>query len=1089
MTRTLPIHTVAMALLLTCVVGVHAQDEDAAGKGSDPDRPATELVELKAGTSLVVKDPETGEVRQVEGVSDEVLKVLQEQARLRKKTQLYELHQLEVSGNTKAGIVTLKAVLDIDILVSDQWVDVPAGLQEFQLTRITHTQKPEDGDAILDKEKLPVKNWLLKGKGRHQLELKLIGETRVSQNGRRRLRIDAPDATISHLTLIPEGAVESAELSTKKPFRIQRAEDSSVATLETWGLDKDTELLWTPALTTQTVATVQTSGPATMELDFSAYSLTITQPLVISGGSIDHLNVRMPDGFQRVSISGSNAETTEIVETPEDSDSPINRIEFTAPVTGPIELKYDFPLEQTSALQELTISQPDIVEVPNESATLDVFVPIGMEVEIDRPDLGYVRHKPVETGRDSRTAVFGFRLLSTRAKLTLRVKATEAIYSVVPQIELQTEQSNLVMTARFAIRLIRGSLTEIPVNWPQYETSGWQILQGDVRLIEGEDPRPLAGLNIESGTLTLPERMSGLFEIEFQAIQPLPEGGTLQFHLPDIPSSGPHSAFVALVDSDVFSMSVKGPEDELFPLIPAGRLPHAPEGENDLLTVHLVDAVVEPLQLTMTPQTSETRVSVATSIDILQGSLHVSQVMRFDVRHKDLSEIRLDVNGVNPNVRLKGSDSPLERIRSADGQLVYGLPLPARGTFDVLVNYLRTPGDDELPNIDIPLVVPSSGNQDLTDLSIGTNASDSLTLVDSDAWQRIYSPDYAAAWKTTERRDSVKLKIQQSLHSRSSQSPQVVVMKSFIRQQSELVTLLTGVYRDNVGSVLFSVPSEVTVVEAWIGDQQTSDIREVQSDDSGSRLIQVMAEVDRTGDSTVTLIVTQPVSGPSSMLSLWQPDAPRIAAAGPECSVIWILGQTTDDSLVYCGRRLTEVNTMESRLFGKSSLSVQSGLGAVLAACHPQVRITALDLVERNLTEDSCQVLVGSLSGRPPVVAGVSRRFLLLLTAFVGLMTYLAILRLRALSLATIVIVGTVAATTAVALYPGPSQLIIVRIAPGLVIALFAAVLQRSLTSQGNRDLSVQEFDQTTIFATEQPAKLDAIATMVGRPAEQGTPS
>ena len=114
---------------------------------------------------------------------------------------------------------------------------------------------------------------------------------------------------------------------------------------------------------------------------------------------------------------------------------------------------------------------------------------------------------------------------------------------------------------------------------------------------------------------------------------------------------------------------------------------------------------------------------------------------------------------------------------------------------------------------------------------------------------------------------------------------------------------------------------------------------------------------------------------------------------------------------------------------------------------------------------------------------------MLLLTAFVGLMTYLAILRLRALSLATIVIVGTVAATTAVALYPGPSQLIIVRIAPGLVIALFAAVLQRSLTSQGNRDLSVQEFDQTTIFATEQPAKLDAIATMVGRPAEQGTPS
>lgn len=1087
MTRILSINTVAMALLLTCVGRLAAQDEGETPTTPETGTSAGALSGLEPGASLVVKDPETGEIKQVEGVSDEVLRLLQEQARLRKQTQLYELHQLEVSGVTKAGIVTLKAVLDIDILVSDQWVEVPSGLQEFQLTQIGHTKKPENGEAILDLQKLPIKNWLMKGRGRHQLELQLIGETRVSQNGRRRLRVDAPNATISHLTLTPEGAVESAELSTKKPFRIQRDQASSLATLETWGLDSDTELLWTPALTTQTKASVQAAGPATMELNFAQYSLTITQPLVISGGSIDHLNVRMPTGFQRVSVTGSNAETTEIVATPEDPDLPVNRIAFTAPVTGPIQLRYDFPLEQTSAQQELTISQPDIVEVPNETATLDVFVPIGMEVDIDRPDLGFVRHKPIETGRDSRTAVFGFRMLSTRAKLTLRVKATEAIYSVVPQIELQPEQSNLVMTARFKVQLIRGSLTEIPVNWPQYEAEGWQILQGDVRLIEESGSRPLAGLDIKSG-LTLPERLSGVFDVEFQAIRSLPDDGQLKFHLPDIPSTGPHSAFVALVDSDVLSLAVEGPDGNLFPLIPAGRLPNAVKNDEDALTVHLVDAVADPLQLTITPQDPETRVSVMTSLGIVQGSLHVSQVMSFDVRHKDLSEIRLSAEGVNPNVRLSDRESALERTRAPNGDLVYSLPEPVRGTFDIRVDYLHTP-DNGQESVVIPLVLPSSDNQDLIDFAIGTNASETLSLETGPAWERVFSPRFAAAWKTTEPHDSVQLRLQHSLKSRSSQTPQVVVMKSFIRQQTELVTLLTGVYRDNVDNVLFSVPADVTVVEAWIGSEQTTDIREVESDDAESRFIQVITDGNTAGDSTVTLIVTQPVAGASSMLSLWQPDVPRIAAAGPECNIIWILGQTTDDSLVYCGRSLTEVNTMESRLFGNSSSTINSGLSAVLAACHPQVRISALDLVRRNLTEDSCQVLVGTLSGRTPVVAGVSRRFLLLLTAFVSLITYLVMLRLRALSVATIVIAGAVTSTAAIAFYSGPSQLIIVRIAPGLVIALFAAVLQRSLTSRGSRELTVREYDQTTIFATEQPARLEAVTTLTGQPAEQGAPS
>jgi hypothetical protein len=110
-----------------------------------------------------------------------------------------------------------------------------------------------------------------------------------------------------------------------------------------------------------------------------------------------------------------------------------------------------------------------------------------------------------------------------------------------------------------------------------------------------------------------------------------------------------------------------------------------------------------------------------------------------------------------------------------------------------------------------------------------------------------------------------------------------------------------------------------------------------------------------------------------------------------------------------------------------------------------------------------------------------------LLTAIVGLLTYLMFLKLRVISLGTIVTISAVLSTVIVAIAPGPGQLILIRIAPGVVIAFVAAILQRVFgRTPQTATMTVQNYDESTIFTTEQPAMFEAAPTLIQPPTDHG---
>ncbi|MCP4510523.1 MAG: hypothetical protein GY826_29450, partial [Fuerstiella sp.] len=276
--------------------------------------------------------------------------------------------------------------------------------------------------------------------------------------------------------------VADAELSSGGPFQLTTDTAAGTSELVTWGLTEDTEITWTPASEVLNEgATVQATSPARMTLDLTTEPASFrgTQALTVSGGSIGEMQVHLPNGFELVTMTATDADGNTISEptaTVNASDDGLVQIRFESPATGAVTLNYDLNLRDTTYPQNISVQMPDIASVSNESADVDIFVPGGLDIE--RPQEIDVRRSRVESTREGRTPALAYRLLSSASQVTLRISESEAFFAVAPHINFATEQNNVLLKARFAVRMVRGSLKQLEIVWPNYIQDGWQILDG-----------------------------------------------------------------------------------------------------------------------------------------------------------------------------------------------------------------------------------------------------------------------------------------------------------------------------------------------------------------------------------------------------------------------------------------------------------------------------------------------------------------------------------------------------------------------------------------------------------------------------------
>lgn len=1077
---------IAMLWMGLCAPTTTAQEKTATPAAAEADGLPDQL---QTGTSLIYKDPTTGNVFPVTGIPDDLLKELQKHVLLQQQQPRFDIQKVEVTGWQEETFVRLEAGIRIHVAPETEWVRVPLGFRQFQLTSVEHTCDNEAAEAVLAKNELPEKNWLLRGAGIHNLKLSLIGVARVSQNGLWRIQVDAPEATTSHLQLQFSDTVESAQVTPENPFQLQQ-EDTRQSTLETWGLTSNTEISWTPSVPVRNQdLTIQSPQPAGMQLDLAVGSLTVSQRLSIAGGAAGALTLTLPSGFSSASVTAEDADNKEIATTLKKHSESAYELEFMTPVTGNITVRYAFEFD-TTGTRELDIRLPDVAEVAGETGDLEVFVPVGME--LDR-ELHLVRQNRVVSSRGPNVAVVGYRLFSEQSALKLTLRETEAFYSVVPQISLETESGNILMTARFAINIVRGSLSEIDISWPGLERDGWKILPGDTYQIVGETRTPLTGFTANSQTLRLAERMSGQFEIELQAFRPLSSDNAagMSMFLPDIKAPVPHTTLVSLIESDEFSMTISGETDQTsFPQMPVSRWPNHWKERPEPMTVRMVDSPSRAVTLRITPQKPEVRVSVNVSATPRLGSLHVHEEMVFNVKHEELSELHLMVRDIKATVTVGESTESLQRI-STDGEVaVYGLPDPLRGNFVVRVDFTWTPDNSQPARVRLPLILPQLADNEFDGIRFGTNHPETLIVAATDgddsssSWQRVHSLRHMAAWESSSTSAEVPVLIKHSISSEARVSPQFCILKSVVRG-NELVTAITGIYDQPVDLVMMSVPPGVEPIQdfAFVGDDLTAPIDEVSADDQSNRLLQIrLRETSPDAANHVTVFFRQPLSQQSALLPRWHLKVPRILNVDPSCAFVWMLGQTNGHSLILTGGEMVPVGTLSwSGEDASAAADIQSATASLLAPYSKAVQSAVRSVMGAERTRFSnFRILTGTMADTDPVLVSVSRSSLFLAAAAVGLLIYFAVIRLSAVSILTGIMLLTAAATLGLAVAPQSLEALLMRLFPACAFALVAGTLHRLFSPVVQRPARASSTDhQSTIFTVENVSPSADAATVV----------
>ncbi|MEZ6059487.1 MAG: hypothetical protein R3C19_03900 [Planctomycetaceae bacterium] len=1123
-----------------------AVDAGAANKSAAVNKPALML------------RTESGELIPLDrlGFDAGALQDLLQRVQLQNQVPLFTISEVNLSGRVERDLFRLNVKLSVTVIAENEWVRVPVGFGDMQVAGLPQTQDLPGQAAFFNADVSNRKEWWLFGRGIHELSVELIGQVRNTPTGRPRIRFTCPKAAQSHLVMQISELVDEVTGGGTLPPRVTRDTQASRTSIELWGMAGETELTWKPQPADSTEQLlVQASTPAQMTLDLRTVpaSLSCLQKIEVSGGSVDSLTVRLPPLFTPVSIIGDGIEGSSIVRSftsvrPADADDsePLDVVvRFSEPVRGTVSLKYDLELSKTDFPQVVSLSLPDIDRVRNESGNVDILIPQGVLVEPDAATLNEARRKRVEGLTDTKTAATAYQLLSSESRIDLRVSEIEAFFAVEPQIEISTEENNnnVLLTARYPVNVIHGSLNEITVNWKDFTADGWQIWPGSPVLTtdDGTTPLPVKLTNDTPDLIQLvfPDRQTGQFLVELRAFRSLStflpqgeadvntssqtvprptvtEGRTGEFFLPDVVASTGHATIVTLVESDSWSIRLTKPDGiSEFSSVPVSRQPGDVRANVQPVTARLVEESGSRVRARLTSQQPEVRASAVVELrqGIGVGGIHVHEELLFQVHHRDLDEIRLVVpDRVIPTVRLHGQPGTLAATGTSTRESVFQLPVQKRGELLIDVDYNWTPEMSESgpqpQSVDIPLVLSTLPVQEIT---VGTDLLNVFQMNSVPNWIPVYSPRFAAAWRSHSAVADVPVTLLSSLADAGRSVPQFTVIRTSINGDYA-TTVTRAVYGSYPTTVIFNVPAGCEVVRATVnGDpveavaiSGNGDTREPGPRES-ARTATTAVSANITGEgglwrvhiphrdtlaakSEATLVglrVRQKLEDGHGLIAEVRPLLPMVSSASDVFGRIWLIRPGTDESLI---PRRNDFGWMQ--VPGSSGLPLslavtnEDSLTPVLAAHDASVRdAVRMELAEELNGSGGSLLLVGVTDRRDGEFLRVSTRAVLLVLCVLAISAFAIFLRLQQIPATTLVVVSVAVLVVTYVLIPAEYSSVYWLCLAGILLGAFAAAIQRYFAAGSQPSaFTARRPDQSTIFVIERGSQQSGSSAGVVRP-------
>ncbi len=696
----------------------------------------------------------------------------------------YWIARLEMRGVVSGEVVDLDMELQVVVRASSEWVSVPLAFGEVYLTDFSHETSVAGGDSVLGVVEQNQRRWSLRGAGLHRLKFHLSGKTRAGGPGVHQLSLTIPEAAASHAVIDFSVPVELQRLPGGAVDR-QTRDDRGVRSVELVGLSGVAQFAWlevAPAVALKPVVQVQNR----MKLDLTTIpaSLSGTQQFQITGAGLSELRVRWPKGFELKEVqvrNGANVSVMNNFEVLGGSEGAVEAvIRLTGAADGPLLLEYGLELSNRSFPQDIRMSLPVVEGANVQTGDLDLVFPAGMLVQ--QTQVVGAQRRRVTAEADAASAATAFRLRSVESYVEVHVEEMAAQYAVTTELTVRPQGGAVVLGGDLRVSVLRGALLELLVDWqsaaPGSEWSEWALLPGRARLVRESTSIPLtpefvAGESGAGGFLrfVFPERQSGEFVLEFQAVSELPGGVSmgdggggavvggserrLLLSCPQVRDQRGQAVVLRTQDSDEYQAELlnasSGERLRGVPGVSAvrGAFETEESGSVEDLSSWVHDQPQELIWIRLTPQRQLIRASVTAGLSEASGGVDVQEVIELEVLHRDISEVTLVVpDAVQPVVRAVGVQEALRAVIVKANEWTFRLPQATRGILQLDVRWLHAVSGEVdsggSRDVDLPLVFPRDAR--VWRLQAGTSES-SLAVREGAGWEPIYSERYDSAWR------------------------------------------------------------------------------------------------------------------------------------------------------------------------------------------------------------------------------------------------------------------------------------------------------------------------------------------------------
>ena len=813
---------------LTGSVTMRAQESATAPPATSPVAasgdvpPASVPQPVKSDVLLRTESGELIPLRELLG--DQVIDELLLRGLEQRSVPRYTLAQQELSAAIDRDEITINLELQIQVHPADEWVTIPMSFGDVFVKRFDHKSDAPNTKAVPTFGEQSARQLHLFGAGLHTITLEMMGKARSLVPGVRQLSLNLPSATASHAEIKFAGPVELQSLPVGSVDRPTR-DEKGVRSVEFWGLAQAFSLSWSDVV--QRVAqkpVIQVQNRMKLDLTTIPVNLTGTQQLQISGSPINEVRVTFPDGFQLQEVDARNASGISVLNNFErtSTSGPVTAlVRLTTATEGALTLAFDLELANRTFPQDIRVALPAIQDANVQSGDLDILFPTGLLVQ--QTVIEGAQRKRVTSETDLSVAATAFRMRSTESHVVLHVEETESQFAVSPEITLQPDLQNVILTARYQINVLTGSLLDLAIYWPGYSSGEWQILPGTTRLIFGKSNVPLSLQQSDSETdvlqMTFRERQSGEFIVEFRAFAPLAavRSGAIQLRCPEIQARLGQPFVLTTIESDEFSIRpISMGTGEPLPTVPLSAPAAAVAVGSGLKSESwLHDDASIPIRLELPAQAPSVRANIRLGIQPRGSRIEILETIGFEIEHRDLASLSLTVPaGIEPTVRISGQSEVLRATIDSETHWSFRLPEARRGSLTFEVNYHWTPTVTSDP---LPLILPEAA--EVLSIEVGTGSGSGLAVVDAANWQPVYSEKFDAAWQTRLPVTTVPVIWEQGLALTSDDSPDLILARSQILGNQILTTTL-ALYETVPDVLSLATPLDASL-DAILIDQQS----------------------------------------------------------------------------------------------------------------------------------------------------------------------------------------------------------------------------------------------------------------------------